>query len=674
MLNQLTLTNFRRHKDLTINFTAGLQLLRGSNEAGKTTVVESILYALFGTRALRSKLESVVSRGEKESSLKVVLSFAHDGVDYQITRSKSGAELLFGESSVTGQSETRAFLERLFGCTADLAAKLMFASQNDVRGVLSEGPTAAAGMVERLANLGVIETLVDKITANLPSGNTRTIQVQLVAAKQQLAELQHPGEADTSALSQAKAKLTTLQKQYAVDKESLAAFDLDGANATLQAARSAQVVVEANAKQRVKWQAVLREDVPVSKFTSDGLDKLQLSQANAVENNKLWLVYSNKADCPAWVDTEAANEELAKLAEESKQLDRSIAGVNQEVAVFRSQKITQSACGLCGKELQNIPEVVSKNAEFDTKISKLEEQLSGLRLRLMDNRQKAEALSAVVQAHNAFSKAHGRYWKLTENGLQWLGTVPSPPLEVDNVNVAAERALLRQIADVESRKQQASKALADLVDPQVPDTSAALKVVSDFQAATAALETLKQSIRAVENEVIAQERLLMEHTHKLQTYELQKVTYEKQIAGWEDMLRQTDFHNEIIRKLRASRQSIASQLWNSVLSVVSHTFTQIRGSDSRVERGPEGFTVNGQAVADLSGSTIDMLGLAIRLSLSRVFLPNLPFIFLDEIFAGCDQQRELAGLSALAASGIPQVLLVTHSDLGDGLAANLVQL
>lgn len=674
MLNQLTLTNFRRHKDLTINFTAGLQLLRGSNEAGKTTVVESILYALFGTRALRSKLESVVSRGEKESALKVVLTFTHDGVDYQITRSKSGAELLFGESSVTGQSETRAFLERLFGCTADLAAKLMFASQNDVRGVLSEGPTAAAGMVERLANLGVIEALIDKITANLPSGNTRTIQVQLAAAKQQLVELQHPGEADTSALSQAKAKLTTLQKQYAVDKESLAAFDLAGANATLQAARSAQAVVEANAKQRVKWQAVLREDVPVSKFTSDGLDKLQLSQANAVENNRLWLIYSKKPECPAWVDTEAAIAELAKLVEESKQLDRSVASVNQEIAVFRSQKITQSACGLCGKELQNIPEVVSKNAEFDTKISKLEEQLSGLRLRLMDNRQKAEALSAVVQAHNAFSKAHGRYWTLTPSGPQWLGNVPSPPLEVDNVNIPAERALLRQIADVESRKQQASKALADLVDPQVPDTSAALKVVSDFQAATAALETLKQSVRAVENEVIAQERLLMEHTHKLQTYELQKATYEKQIASWEDLLRQSDFHNEIIRKLRASRQSIASQLWNSVLSVVSHTFTQIRGSDSRVERGPEGFTVNGQAVADLSGSTIDMLGLAIRLSLSRVFLPNLPFIFMDEVFSSCDEQRELAGLSALAASGIPQVLLVTHSDLGDGLAANLVQL
>ena len=111
-----------------------------------------------------------------------------------------------------------------------------------------------------------------------------------------------------------------------------------------------------------------------------------------------------------------------------------------------------------------------------------------------------------------------------------------------------------------------------------------------------------------------------------------------------------------------------------MLSVVSHTFTQIRGTDSLVERGPSGFTVNGQAVDDLSGSTIDMLGLAIRLSLSRVFLPNLPFVFLDEVFANCDDSRELAGLSALAASGIPQVLLVTHSDLGDGLAANLVQL
>lgn len=33
MLRNLTLTNFRKHTDLSLNFTSGLQVLRGVNEA-----------------------------------------------------------------------------------------------------------------------------------------------------------------------------------------------------------------------------------------------------------------------------------------------------------------------------------------------------------------------------------------------------------------------------------------------------------------------------------------------------------------------------------------------------------------------------------------------------------------------------------------------------------------
>jgi len=49
-------------------------------------------------------------------------------------------------------------------------------------------------------------------------------------------------------------------------------------------------------------------------------------------------------------------------------------------------------------------------------------------------------------------------------------------------------------------------------------------------------------------------------------------------------------------------------------------------------------------------------------------------MFLDEVAAGCDSQREIAMLGAVAAAGFEQVLLVTHSDLGDSLADNLVKL
>ena len=42
MLNQITLTSFAQHEDLTINFTKGMNTIRGANEAGKSRLLQAI--------------------------------------------------------------------------------------------------------------------------------------------------------------------------------------------------------------------------------------------------------------------------------------------------------------------------------------------------------------------------------------------------------------------------------------------------------------------------------------------------------------------------------------------------------------------------------------------------------------------------------------------------------
>ena len=44
-------------------FTPGINVLRGDNEASKTTRLEAIAYALFGSRSLRTPLEQAVTWG-----------------------------------------------------------------------------------------------------------------------------------------------------------------------------------------------------------------------------------------------------------------------------------------------------------------------------------------------------------------------------------------------------------------------------------------------------------------------------------------------------------------------------------------------------------------------------------------------------------------------------------
>ena len=125
MLKKVKLQKFRKHLDLSVNFAEGLNVIRADNEGGKTTITESVSYALFGSRALRNSLDETVTWGHSVKDLHVEVEYG----DYTISRGKGGAEVLaMGQVLVTGQAEVTKFCENLVGCDANTAANLMLSS------------------------------------------------------------------------------------------------------------------------------------------------------------------------------------------------------------------------------------------------------------------------------------------------------------------------------------------------------------------------------------------------------------------------------------------------------------------------------------------------------------------------------------------------------------------
>ena len=102
--------------------------------------------------------------------------------------------------------------------------------------------------------------------------------------------------------------------------------------------------------------------------------------------------------------------------------------------------------------------------------------------------------------------------------------------------------------------------------------------------------------------------------------------------------------------------------------------SEMRGTPSVVSKTADGFLVDGHPVATMSGSTLDILGLAIRVALVRTFLPSAPFLVLDEPCASMDQTRTEALLGFLVAVGFKQVLLVTHEDVSQNVADHIITL
>ena len=166
MIKSLKLTNFRAVRSADMTFDAGMVCLKGANEASKSTRLEAIQYALFGSSALRTNFADAVTYGESESTLKVECNAVFGGRAVTFKRGKSGAEVIeTGNVIVTGQKEVALFAANLMGADAAAASNLLIANQGSLRGVLEQGPKATSQFVEQLANFDLFDTLLRRLDA-----------------------------------------------------------------------------------------------------------------------------------------------------------------------------------------------------------------------------------------------------------------------------------------------------------------------------------------------------------------------------------------------------------------------------------------------------------------------------------------------------------------------------
>lgn len=87
-----------------------------------------------------------------------------------------------------------------------------------------------------------------------------------------------------------------------------------------------------------------------------------------------------------------------------------------------------------------------------------------------------------------------------------------------------------------------------------------------------------------------------------------------------------------------------------------------------VTKTADGFLVNGSPSKSLSGSTLDILSIAVRVALTKVFLPNMDMLILDEPAHGADRDRTASILGFLSSIGYRQVIIATHDEISEAVA------
>ncbi len=150
-ISYLELRNYRRFRDLKLEFPDGIIGILGLNGSGKSTIIEGISWALFGNEqeVVRTSRESIrrASAGAKDS-VAAVLEFELEGISYRIEREMGGRNLSMNVvlsrrdgTIADGDRTVRVAINKLLGMDHKSFFTSVFARQKELN-ELQEFPAA----------------------------------------------------------------------------------------------------------------------------------------------------------------------------------------------------------------------------------------------------------------------------------------------------------------------------------------------------------------------------------------------------------------------------------------------------------------------------------------------------------------------------------------------------
>lgn len=712
MIKSLELKFFRKHEDTKLDFTTGLNVLRGPNEVGKTTVTEGILYALYGAASLCDTLAEIVTWGQKESALKSTLTISISSQEYVFTRSKAGAECNYSVDGkavkVTGQKEVTAFAAALLGADAKTAGVLMLASQAGLRGALDSGATAVGELMGKLADFDTIDRILKNAAETLALGSIVPLQAKLAEADAEVLDATND-QVDPSVLAALNQQIATATETHRVAvaaQEALSAA-VEKADAARDAAslnngaweHAQNLVASSRAKleaERLKLSAAVAdvEKRPAAREITEARDALTVARNHTIVS-QAYQKFSTLGAYPpiSWdKDKFSFDAEVAKITAERDAASLRVRELTSDITSLRKTLTAgDGKCPTCGHLAESHDHVTQRNAEIEAQAATFDlERLKASTLVVTANNDLADLNLVRKQAQRRDDICADIRQYLIFDGscypptVQWNGPTP----DADNANLGVAMTTLR---DLEARdasalqaegratahRAQVAELESSLASAMVSAAGMAIILVGPLQEAYDAAFTAYAEQGVVVREIayrLSELRDEYAETLRLVTGAVARLeTARLRVAEYVADIKTLEFNNDLVKKLKSLKPMITDHLWNNVLAAVSNFFSVLRGEQSIVTKDATGFKVNGRG-GSLSGSTLDMLALAIRVALSKTFVPHANFMVLDEPAHGCDNVRAGSLLGFLASVGFQQTILASHDELSESVADNVILL
>jgi intein/homing endonuclease len=657
-----------------------------------STLVEATLYAMFGTGSIRGTIDETVRDGHKAADLRAEIEYG----PYTACRTKSSASVTGNGINITGQANVSEFFYDLLGIRKGSEDSVLVSQQGKTAGILDGKPGEVSSLIEGMAGFNQLDNVLENAKAKYPAGNATMLEEMIAEVSNKLAGkreviLESPdsylqsvvsGEASAVVKSE---EIKSAQNTIAEKEKELVRIE-EGAklkeklgNDVAATEKKISNTVEAIADNRL----VSKKEIPdVSAETA-----LVNDYPTAVKNWNLYVKISSfKWEGDEWDGSvENLNEEYSKECARAKSLASSISENEAEVRQLKRQINDEDKCPSCGQDTKHLHEEI--NAKAEAGIAAKSKDLEAFKKDLAEVQ---ETKAVMLDIHNEQMKrsdyeAYATDLESLPWRLKWPGEVPSEPSQekfyAAQSAIAKAEKVTREVAGANSALITLGVSLEELETSLVTLRSEFNSTfVMDGSDLKSMITILKNSYKGLVEELDVINATIKENqreadrlTNEAKILARDITSLEEEIKSLNKKLSVDARNSQIIKQIRTARPKVLNRVWSSVLTMVSATFSELRGEESTVSKSEKGFYVNGIPVHRLSGSAKSILGIALRVALREIFAPSAGFLVFDEPASDADGERTAMVTGALAAVR-GQVIAITHEDISDSSADNIIEL